>query len=176
MGRKKTPSRQDKRREIEAAEATAKADPDGKATKKKKAVKKKAVKKTTTRKKAKVKAPQRKRMVWAVFSGTMKEEARFLYAERKEAENKLEQLRSKATKKLYFIQPVKEPLQLSYFLIAVDHALKNPSHLLLGCSPLQVPDFYRCSLLDFPDLGHHVLSAAHQLISDFIHSRFLFRV
>lgn len=109
MARKKSPSRLDKRKEVEAAEAIAKAEEGGKSTKKKTA-KKKATRKTATRRVTKVKAPQRKRLVWAVYSGTMKEEARFPYAELKEAERKLEQLRAKATKKRYFIQPIKEPL------------------------------------------------------------------
>ena len=112
MARKKTPSRLDQRKKIEAAEAAeavAKAKQGGKSTKKKTA-KKKATRTTTTRRATKVKAPQRKRLVWAVYSGTMKEEARFLYAERKAAEKKLDQLRAKATKKRYFIQPIKEPL------------------------------------------------------------------
>ena len=40
----------------------------------------------------------------------MKEEARFPYDQKEAAEEKLDQLRAKATKKLYFLQPVKEPL------------------------------------------------------------------
>ena len=90
---RKTASRMQKRREAEAA------------GKKKTTKKKKAAKKRTTRRKAKT--PDRKRLLWGVFSGTMKEEARFTYDERKQAEEKLEQLRSKS-KKLYFIQPIKE--------------------------------------------------------------------
>ena len=49
-------------------------------------------------------------MVWGVYSGSMKEEARFPYNELDAAELKLQQLRNRSTKKLYFIQPVKEPL------------------------------------------------------------------
>ncbi len=45
--------------------------------------------------------------MWGVFSGSLKEEARFPYDQRKEAEKKLEQLLAKG-KKLYFIQPIKE--------------------------------------------------------------------
>ncbi|MBT4864079.1 MAG: hypothetical protein HON53_03020 [Planctomycetaceae bacterium] len=107
--KRKSPSRLDKRREVEAADALEKSESDGAGTKKKKAAKKKTAKKATTRR-TKTKAPQRKRLVWAVFSGSMKEEARFPYDQRKDAEKKLEQLRAKATKKMYFIQPVKEPL------------------------------------------------------------------
>lgn len=98
---RKTASRLDKRREVEAAEQL---EGSG-GTKRKKATKKR----TTTRKK-KVKAPQRMRLVWVVFSGSMKEEARFPYDQRDEADAKVEQLRSKS-KKLYFVQPVKEPIE-----------------------------------------------------------------
>lgn len=103
MARKKA-TRLDKRREVEAAEALA--EDNGSATKKKK----KATKKKTTRARAKKKdVLARRELIWVIFSGTMKEEARFSYAERKAAEERLEQLRSKS-KKLYFIQPVKEPI------------------------------------------------------------------
>lgn len=91
---RKTASRLQKRREAEAA-----------AGKKTKTPAKKAAKKRTTRRKTK--APDRKRLLWGVFSGTMKEEARFNYDQRQLAEEKLELLRSKS-KKLYFIQPIKE--------------------------------------------------------------------
>lgn len=92
---RKTASRLQKRREVEAAGSRAKTKTAGK----------KAVKKRTTRRKAK--AVERKRVLWGVFSGTLKEEARFPYEQRKEAEEKLEALRAKS-KKLYFIQPIKE--------------------------------------------------------------------
>ncbi|MGE0377767.1 MAG: hypothetical protein AB7I48_06125 [Planctomycetaceae bacterium] len=95
---RKTASRIAKRREAEAA-----ASKDGSSPKKKrKSARKKS---TTTRRKSK--AAERKRLVWGVFSGSLKEEARFPYDQRKEAEEKLEQLRSRG-KKLYFIQPIKE--------------------------------------------------------------------
>lgn len=90
---RKTASRLQKRREAEAADAKSKSP-----------VKKPAKKRVTRRK---VKVPDRKRKLWGVFSGTLKEEARFPYDQRKQAEEKLEQLRSKS-KKLYFIQPIKE--------------------------------------------------------------------
>jgi hypothetical protein len=66
---------------------------------------KKKAKRKTTRKKAASEA--RKRMVWGVFSSSMKEEGRYPYDQRKEAEKKLEQLSSKS-KKPFFIQPMKE--------------------------------------------------------------------
>jgi hypothetical protein len=95
---RKTASRLQKRREIEAA-GTAKAA-DGK----KPAAKRKPAKRAS---RAKDKPAQRRRLFWAVLSGSMKEEARFPYDQRAAAEEKLELLRSKS-KKLYFIQPIKE--------------------------------------------------------------------
>lgn len=92
---RKAPNRLQKRREAEAAESRP-------ATTKKRAT---AAKKAGVRKKTK--APERKRLIWGVFSGTMKEEARFPYDQRAAAEERLEQLRSKG-KKMYFIQPIKE--------------------------------------------------------------------
>ncbi len=95
---RKTASRISKRREAEAAEAKGSS-----AKKTRKTAKKK--KTTTTRRKSKT--PDRKRLIWGVFSGSLKEEARFPYDQRKEAEKKLEQLLSKG-KRMYFIQPIKE--------------------------------------------------------------------
>lgn len=96
---RKTKSRLELRKEAEAAEAAGgKAEAGGK--------KAKATRKKTTRR-TKVKATQRKRLVWGVFSGSMREEARFPYDQRAAAEEKIELLRSKS-KKLYFIQPIKE--------------------------------------------------------------------
>lgn len=91
------------RKEAEAAEAGGKKTAGTK--KKKKATRKKA---TTTRR-TKDKTPQRKRLVWGVFSPSMKEEGRFPYDQRDAAEQKAEQLRTKS-KKPYFIQPIKEPI------------------------------------------------------------------
>jgi len=96
---RKPASRLQKRREVEAADAKAEASV------KAPAAKKAAAKKRPSRRKAKV--PDRKRKLWGVFSGTLKEEARFPYDQRKQAEDRLELLRSKS-KKLYFIQPIKE--------------------------------------------------------------------
>lgn len=97
---RKSPSRLEMRRQAEAAEAESKTSP-----KKKKAVKKKA-----TRKKKAAKAEVRRRLFWGVFTGSLKEESRFPYDQRSAAEERIEQLRLKNAKKLYFIQPVKEPL------------------------------------------------------------------
>lgn len=71
-------------------------------------VPKKAKKATTTKaKRLKEKVQARKRLVWVVYNGSMKEEGRFPYDQRAAAEEKIEQLRQKS-KKLYFIQPLKE--------------------------------------------------------------------
>lgn len=106
---RKSPSRLDKRREVEAAEALEAAN--GSATKKKSTRKKSTKKKkTTARSRAKAKSTARKRLVWGVFNGSMKEEARFPYAERDAAEKKVEQLRTKSPKKMFFIQPIKEEI------------------------------------------------------------------
>ena len=74
-----------------------------------------AANKTATRRKAatrrkSAKAAPRKLLMWAVYNGSLKEEGRYTYAERDKAEEKLEALRAKATKKLYFLQPIKVPL------------------------------------------------------------------
>ncbi|MDB4637723.1 MAG: hypothetical protein P8M30_00390 [Planctomycetaceae bacterium] len=88
-----------------AKKATKKTTTKKKATAKKTTTKKKAAKRKSRSKKATAEA--RKRMVWGVFSSSMKEEARFPYDQRKEAEKKLEQLSAKS-KKPFFIQPMKE--------------------------------------------------------------------
>lgn len=105
---RKSPSRLDKRREAEAVEALEKS---GGTKKKKKAAKKKATKrKTTTRKRTKAKSSARKRLLWGIFNGNMKEEGRFPYHEREAADEKLEALKTKSPKKMFFIQPIKEEI------------------------------------------------------------------
>lgn len=107
----------DKRLEHEAAERMKR---DGKqaggTTSKKKAAgttaRKKAGKtaaKRTPRKK-KSTTSVRRQLMWAVFNGAMKEEARFAYHDREAAEERLASLREKSKKQLYFIQPIKVPL------------------------------------------------------------------
>ncbi len=113
-------SRLDMRREVEAAEALEKAPGAKKKAGTKAATTKKAKtpaekKKKTTRKKAASRSrktketPSRRRLVWVIYSSTMREEGRFLYHERDKAEEKLEALLSKG-KRRYFIQPIKEAL------------------------------------------------------------------
>ena len=75
-----------------------------KATTTKKAVKKKAVKR-----KRKSTEPTRYRLIWGVYSSSMREEARFDYDCRKDADKKAEKLKAKG-KKLYWVQPIKEEI------------------------------------------------------------------
>ena len=91
-------SRLDLRKEAEIAEKAPK-----KATKKKKAAKKRTTRKT------KEMVLERRRLVWVIYSANLKEDSRYPYEQRKEAEERLEQLKSKS-KRTYFIQPVKEVL------------------------------------------------------------------
>ena len=100
-------SRLSMRREVEAAEAI-EATPAKKKVAKKKAVKKKKTTATRTRKK-KADVPARRRLIWVLYSSTMREEGRFLYHERDKAEEKLQALLSKG-KRRYFLQPIKEAL------------------------------------------------------------------
>jgi hypothetical protein len=102
---RKSPSRLDMRRQVEAADA--RGDAAEAAPTKKKAAAKKGT--TTRAKRTKEKAVARKRLVWVVFNGAMKEEGRFPYDQKTEAEERLEALRQKS-KKLYWLQPVKELL------------------------------------------------------------------
>lgn len=96
-----------KRIEAEAAEKRGVKDTPSKAKKATKGTT--AKKKTTTSRKRKVKAPERKRILWGVFSGTLKEEGRYPYDQHDKALERLEQLRAKS-KKMFFIQPIKELL------------------------------------------------------------------
>jgi len=101
-------SRLELRKEAEAADARGIVAGDG-ATKKK-AKEAKPKKKTATRaRRSKTKAIVRKRLVWGVFSSSLKEEARFPYAEREAADAKANDLAQKY-KRTYFVQPIKEPL------------------------------------------------------------------
>ncbi|MEI8016572.1 MAG: hypothetical protein WCH39_00165 [Schlesneria sp.] len=61
----------------------------------------------TKTKRVKEKVQARKRLIWVVYNGSMKEEGRFPYDQREAAEERIELLRQKS-KKLYFIQPLKE--------------------------------------------------------------------
>jgi len=98
-------SRLDARREVEAADALD--ETSGRKKKKKKKAKTSRKKASSRRSK---KSSARKRLLWGVFNGNMKEEARFPYHEREAAEKKLEQLQTRSPKKMFFIQPVKEDI------------------------------------------------------------------
>jgi hypothetical protein len=101
---KRTINRRELREQSEAAEKrglTAGAD-----KKKAKEPKKKAAAKP---KRSKAKVVVRKRLVWVVYSGSLKEEGRFPYAEREQAETRAEELMQKH-KRTFFVQALKEPI------------------------------------------------------------------
>jgi hypothetical protein len=102
---RKTPSRLELRKQVEAAEGQG-AAPDGAAKKRKR--EKDPTKKPTRRAKSKV--AERRRLMWAVFNGSMKEEGRFPYDQRESAEERVQQLKLKSPKKIYFIQTIKETI------------------------------------------------------------------
>jgi hypothetical protein len=103
---RKTPSRLELRRQVEAAgEAGAAAEKTGK----KRVKTKDATKKPSTRR-TKTKVAERKRLMWAVYNGSMKEEGRFAYDQRESAEEKVQQLKLKSPKKIFFIQALKETI------------------------------------------------------------------
>ena len=98
---RRTASRMELRRQADIA-ATMEADAEAK--------KRQPAKRSASARKKSGKAAPRKMLMWAVYNGSLKEEGRYTYAERDKAEEKLEALRAKATKKLYFLQPIKVPL------------------------------------------------------------------
>jgi hypothetical protein len=102
---RKTPSRLELRKQVEAAEGQGVA-PDA-ATKKRKR-EKDPTKKPTRRAKSKV--MERRRLMWGVFNGSMKEEGRFPYDQRESAEERVQQLKLKSPKKIFFIQTIKETI------------------------------------------------------------------
>lgn len=96
------------RREAEAAEALEKeAEAVEGVEKVSKTKAKGATKKKAATKRTREKPPERKRAVWVIYSGSMKEEGRYPYQDKAAAEERLEQLRQKS-KRLYFIQMLKE--------------------------------------------------------------------
>ena len=74
-----------------------------------KKVVKKATKKKAVKRKKKASDPTRYRLIWGVYSSSMREEARFDYDRRKDADKKAEQLKARG-KKIYWVQPIKEPI------------------------------------------------------------------
>lgn len=113
MGRAR--SHKELRRQVEAAEARGPVAPEpgteAPVVKKKRATKEGAVKKkpAVRAKRSKIKAPVRKRLIWGVFSSSLKEEGRFPYADREAADNRAAELTAKH-RKTFFVQPIKEPL------------------------------------------------------------------
>lgn len=102
---RKSPSRLEMRKQVEAAEAAGGEKGEEKEKKPRKSTKAAAPR----AKRTKEKVQARKRLVWVVYSGSMKEEGRFAYDQLDAAHEKIEALKLKS-KKLYFIQPVKEIL------------------------------------------------------------------
>jgi hypothetical protein len=98
---KRTTSRLELRRQAEAAETS---EPG---VAKKKAAKEPKKKAATRTKRTKAKVVVRKRMLWGVFSSSLKEEGRFAYAEKEAAEARAAELATKH-KRTYFVQPIKE--------------------------------------------------------------------
>jgi len=95
--------------DVEADLDTDSDDDDGESKPKRKKKPAKRVKAPARAKRTKTKAVVRKRMLWGVFSSSMKEEARFSFAEKELAEQKLDALHQK-NKREYFIQRIKEPI------------------------------------------------------------------
>jgi hypothetical protein len=93
------------RRQVEAAGEAGAAEK----TAKKRVKTKDATKKPSTRR-TKTKVAERKRLMWAVYNGSMKEEGRFAYDQRESAEEKVQQLKLKSPKKIFFIQAIKETI------------------------------------------------------------------
>lgn len=105
---KRTRNRHELREQAEAAEKQDKsASADGAAGEKKKAKEKKKAAAKPKRSKAKVIV--RKRLLWGVFSSSLKEEGRFPYADREGAEARAQDLAARH-KRTYFVQPIKEAL------------------------------------------------------------------
>ena len=95
-------SRLDLRKMHDAAEAAGLSDPS-----EEKATKKKATRKKAAPRRPREKQPERKRAVWIIYSGSMKEEGRYPYDQKEVAEERLAVLLARG-KKLYFMQMVKE--------------------------------------------------------------------
>jgi hypothetical protein len=105
---KRTRNIKELREQADAAEKQGKSTAgEGAASDKKKA--KEPKKKVAKPKRSKAKVVVRKRLVWGVFSSSMKEEGRFPYADREGAEARAVDLAAKH-KRTYFVQPIKEPL------------------------------------------------------------------
>ncbi len=103
---KRTVNRRELREQSEAAEKLGGAAGEAGDKKKAKEPKKKPAAKA---KRSKTKVIVRKRLLWGVYSRSMKEEGRFAYAERDAADERAAMLTEKH-KRTYFVQPIKEPI------------------------------------------------------------------
>ncbi len=102
-------SRLELRKMAEAAEAREAGETGEKTDKKRKRATAAGAKKKPVKKKSRAKPVERRRIVWVIYNNTQKEEDRFPFEQKKEAEERIEVLRSKS-KRLYWLQPVKEVL------------------------------------------------------------------
>jgi hypothetical protein len=106
---KRTRSIKELREQAEAAEKQGKTPAAEAGAGEKKKVKEGKKKVAAKPKRSKVKVIVRKRMLWGVFSSSLKEEGRFPYAEKDAAEARAADLAARH-KRTYFVQPIKEPL------------------------------------------------------------------
>lgn len=106
------------RRQAEAAEAMEKDDDDDDDVEVKKPKRKAAPRKV------KEKPVQRRRAVWIIYSSSMREEGRYPYDRKADAEARLEALRLRG-KRLYWLQMVKEPIIDGQEVVTVEPALED---------------------------------------------------
>ncbi len=106
---KRTKNIRELREQAEAAEKQGKTAAGEGAVGDKKKVKEPKKKAAAKPKRSKVKVIVRKRMLWGVFSSSLKEEGRFPYADKDAAEARAADLAARH-KRTYFVQPIKEPL------------------------------------------------------------------
>jgi hypothetical protein len=114
---KRTRNRHELREQADAAEKQDKGAGGEAAAADKKKVKDPKKKAAAKPKRSKAKVVVRKRLVWGVFSSSMKEEGRFPYGEREAAEARAMDLAARH-KRTYFVQPIKEPVVLDKELAA----------------------------------------------------------
>ncbi len=106
---KKTRNIRELREQADAAEKQGKSSATEAGAGEKKKVKDPKKKAAAKPKRSKVKVLVRKRMLWGVFSSSLKEEGRFPYSERDAADARAADLAAKH-KRTYFVQAIKEPL------------------------------------------------------------------
>src|SRR5436190_1561372 len=106
---KKTKNLRELREQADAAEKQGKAPVTEAGAGEKKKVKDPKKKAAAKPKRSKAKIIVRKRLLWGVFSSSLKEEGRYPYADRDAAEARAADLAAKH-KRTYFVQPIKEPL------------------------------------------------------------------